>query len=105
MRILWTLLKVIVALAIAIPLGIIALGAVLGIFGVLIGLAVLALKLACVAFVGYGAYRLVRHVFWPTPTPPQPSALPLPDLQRSTDRYYEAAMRELDAELGPSPRG
>lgn len=102
MRILWTLIKVIVALAIAIPLGIVVLGAVLGVVGVLIGLAVLALKVACVAFVGYGAYRVARHLFWPAPKPPATRALP--DAERSTDRYYEAAMRELDAELGPTPR-
>lgn len=104
MRILWTLVKIIVALAIAIPLGIIALGVTLGIFGVLIGLAVMALKLACVAFVGYGAYRLARHLFWPERTPQPPQVRPLPDSERTTDRYYEAAMRELDAELGPPPR-
>lgn len=103
MRILWTLLKIIVALAIAIPLGILALGVTLGIVGVAIGLAVLALKIACVAFVGYGAYRLARHLFWPAPKP-QPAPA-LPDAARSTDHYYEAAMRELDAELGPPSRG
>ncbi len=104
MRILWTLLKIIVALAILIPLGILALGVTLGIFGVLIGLAIVALKLACVAFVGYGVYRLARHLFWPAPAP-SPSAPSLTGAERSTDRYYEAAMRELDADLGHTPRG
>ena len=46
MRILWTLLKVIIGLAIAIPLGIIALVMAVGILGRLLGLAVLTLKLA-----------------------------------------------------------
>ena len=38
MRILWTLLKVIVGLAIAIPLGIVALGLTIGVVGVVLGL-------------------------------------------------------------------
>lgn len=101
MRILWTLLKVIVALAIAIPLAFLALGAALGIVGVAIGLAIVALKLAILAFVGYGAYRLARHLFWPAPAPKTAPALP--DAERSTDRYYDAAMRELDAELRTNP--
>lgn len=103
MRILWTLLKVIVALAIAIPLGILALGAVLGVVGAVIGLAVVALKLAILGFIGYGAYRLARHLFWPEAKPSSTPALP--GAEQSTDRYYQAAMRELDAELRTDPRG
>jgi hypothetical protein len=92
MRILWTLIKVMIGLAIAIPLGIVA----LGVIGGLIGLAVVALKLACVAFVGYGLYRVARHLFAPAPKPTTQSyrELPMPD------PYYEAAMREVDAHVG-----
>jgi hypothetical protein len=43
MRILWTLLKIVVALAIAIPLSIIVLGTALGILGAMVGLAIIAL--------------------------------------------------------------
>ncbi|CAN5398926.1 hypothetical protein BH09GEM1_BH09GEM1_28020 [soil metagenome] len=98
MRILWTLVKIIIGLAIAIPLGIVALGVTVGVVGLVLGLAVLALKLACVGFVGYGLYRLVRHLVAPTPAPTRTiGALPMPD------PYYDAAMRELDREMGRTP--
>ena len=98
MRILWTLFKVILGLAIAIPLGIVALGVTIGVVGVVLSLAILALKLACVGFVGYGLYRLVRHLMAPAPAPVRASAsLPMPD------PYYDAAMRELDKEMGRAP--
>lgn len=94
MRILWTLLKVILGLAIAIPLGLIVLGLAAGLLGTLVGIAILALKLACLAFVGYGAYRVVRMFIAPSPT--QKRAVP--ELS-APDPYYEAAMRDLDAEI------
>ena len=98
MRVLWTLLKVIVGLAIAIPLGIVALVVTMGILGTLLGLAVLALKLACVAFAGYGLFRLARHFLAPTTAP---AARPLREIT-TPDPYYAAAMRELNAEMGHS---
>jgi hypothetical protein len=99
MRILWTLAKVILALAIAIPLGFLAVGLAMGILGGLFGLAVLALRLAVVGFVGYGAFLLARRLFWGAPKhATQPiRELPMPD------PYYAAAMRELDAEMGHTP--
>lgn len=100
MRILWTLLKVIVGLAIAIPLGIIGLVLAVGILGSLLGLAVLALKLACIALIGYGLFRVARTFFAPAPKPTTPPVRELP----MPDPYYEAAMRELDAEMGNTPR-
>ena len=96
MRILWTLFKVIIGLAIAIPLGIVVLVMVFGIIGTLLGLALLALKLACVAFVGYGLFRVARSFFAPAP---KPKAQPVRELTMH-DPYYEAAMRELDVEVG-----
>ena len=99
MRILWTLLKVIVALVIAIPLGIVALGLSIGILGALLGLALVALKLVVVGIVGHGLFRLVRSFFGSTPKPDFARELPKPD------PYYQAAMRELDTHLGArSPR-
>ena len=98
MRILWTLFKIIIALVIAIPLGIVALAAGIGILGALLGLAVLALKLVCVGFIGYGLLRVARYFFGPArqPTAKRAGQLPTPD------PYYQAAMREVDMHIGAS---
>lgn len=100
MRILWTLLKVIIGLAIAIPLGIVALAITLGILGGLLGLAILAIKLAFVGLIGYGLFRVARSMFGGSP---KPAAQPLRQLPMS-DPYYDAAMRELDVEMGVNSR-
>ena len=97
MRIIWTLLKVIVALTVAIPLAIVALVLTIGVAGALLGLAIVALKLAFVGFVAYGAFRLARRMFGSN-AQPQPAAVR--ELAEPRDGYYEAAMRELDRELG-----
>jgi hypothetical protein len=60
MRIIWTLFKVILGLAIAIPVGILALALMAGVLGTLVGLAILTLKLACLGLVGYGLFRIAR---------------------------------------------
>ena len=100
MRILWTLFKVILGLAIVIPVGILALALTAGVVGALVGIAVLALKLACFGLVGFGLYRAARFLFAPArKVAPRPVfELPAPD------PYYEAAVRELDAELGGRSR-
>jgi hypothetical protein len=95
MRILGTLLKIIIGLAIAIPVGLLALALTAGFVGTLIGLAVFALRLAVIAFVGYGLYRVARFVFAPSAKTVVPPVLGLP----RSDPYYDAAMRELDAEF------
>ncbi len=95
MRVLWTLAKMIVGLAVAIPLGIVVLVVALGVLGSLLGLAVLTLKLAFLAFIGYGLFRVARFFFTPTS---RPAAQPVRELTMP-DPYYEAAMRELDAEM------
>jgi len=95
MRILWTLAKIIIGLAIAIPLGIVAIALALGVLGGLLGLALLALKLAFLGFVGYGLFRAVRFFFAPSP---RSNPQPVRELT-APDPYYEAAMRELDAEM------
>lgn len=100
MRILWTLVKVVIGLAIGIPLAIIALVLSLGVFGALLGIAILALKLAFFALCAYGAWRLLAHLFGSSPTPQRPTIKELP----TADPYYEAARRELDRELGEVPR-
>jgi hypothetical protein len=99
MRVLWMLIKIIVGLAIAIPLGVLALALTLGLVGTLVGIAILVLKLACVGLLGYGLYRVARLAFGPSKPPPAP-VRELPPV----DKYYEAAMRELDSELGPPVR-
>jgi hypothetical protein len=95
MRIVWTLFKVAIAAAIAIPVGILA----LGLIGTLVGLLAVAVRLAVIGLVGYGLYRLVRGMFRSSPkVATAPRALP------PRDPYYEAAMREIDSELNPSSR-
>ena len=100
MRILWTLLKIVVGLAIAIPVGVLVLALTVGVLGTLMGLAVLAAKLAVLAYIGYGAYRVGRALFAPSR---KASAAPIKELP-PVDPYYQAAMRELDSELGPVTR-
>jgi hypothetical protein len=98
MRILWTLLKVMIGLAVAIPVAFLALALTAGLVGTLVALAFIALKLAIVGCLGYGLFRLARAVLAPSP-----KAAPAPVLEPSTptpDPYYNAAVRELDAELG-----
>ena len=100
MRFIWTLVKVALAVAIVVPLAIIALGIGMGILGALFGLAVLVLKFGLLALVGYGVFKLATRLFGgpKNPSPPAPKELP------TYDPHYEAAMRELDRELGEIPR-
>ena len=99
MRGLWMLLKIVLGLAIAVPLGVVALALTLGLLGTLVGLAIVVLKLACMGLIGYGVYRVARLAFGPSRTT-RPPVRELPP----SDPYYEAAMHELDSELGHSTR-
>ena len=85
-----------IALLTAIPLGIVGLALTIGVVGAMLGLAILALKLACVALVGYGVFRLGRAMF-ASDVPSRPA--PVRELM-TPDPYYVAAMRELDNEMG-----
>jgi hypothetical protein len=101
MKVLWTLFKIVVVLALAIPLSIFVLATALGVFGALIGLAFLALKLAVIALVGVGAFKLIaRLVGGPGKSERTTEVKHLAPV----DPHYEAAMRELDRELGEAPR-
>ena len=100
MRVIWTLFKVVIALALIVPISIIALATALGILGALIGVAILSLKVAVLALIGYGAFRLVAHLFGGSA---RSSAKPIESLP-PVDPHYEAAMRELDRELGGTSR-
>jgi hypothetical protein len=96
MRVLWALVKVVVGLAIAIPLAIILLATAIGVLGALVGLAVLALKLAVALLVVVGCVKLLRRLFGAPPKQRVPSSVAaLPP----ADPYYEAALRELDMEF------
>ena len=100
MRVIWTLFKVVIALALVIPISIIVLATALGILGALIGVAILSLKIAVLALIGYGMFRLVAHLVGgpARSTPKRTESLP------PVDPHYEAAMRELDRELGGTSR-
>jgi hypothetical protein len=101
MKALWTILKVVLVLALAIPAGFIILATALGLFGALMGLAFMALRVAVIALIAYGAFKLFTLLFR-SPTAPrtQTEIRQLPPV----DRYYESAMRELDRELGDARR-
>ena len=101
MRLLWTVLKVALALCFVIPVGIIVLAITLGILGALLGIAIFALKIAVVGLIAWGVLKLiVSLVRGPKPRsqPDEVRSLPAPD------PYYEAAMRELDRDMGSASR-
>ena len=101
MRVLWTVMKVALALALVIPVSIIALATALSIFGALLGIAILVLKAAVAGLIAWGLFRLVRGLLWersPRSEPSEVRSLP------AADPYYEAAKRELDRELGHASR-
>ena len=99
MRLLWTFLKVVVGLALFIPLCIIALAAALGILGTLVGLAIVVVRFAVVGLVAYGVFRLIALlVRKPAPPVQLKEIAPAPRV----DPYYEAALRDLDREIPTS---
>lgn len=97
MRFLWTLVKLVVTLAIAIPLAIIVLSISLGILGAVVGLAFVALRIAIICLIVYGLFRLAMTLLGgkSAPKPVRPASLP----STPADPYYEAARRELDLEI------
>jgi hypothetical protein len=96
MRLLWTFVKIVLALCLVIPVSIIILATVLGVFGALLGLAILALRLAIVGLIVWGVFRLGVALFRGPAARSQAAEMkPLPRV----DPHYEAAMRELDREL------
>ena len=96
MKLLWTLLKVVVALAVLVPLGIIALALAMGVFATLLAFAIMALKLAVVGVIVLVLFRVLMGMFGGRKQQPVPEVRALPPV----DPYYEAAKRELDRELG-----
>ena len=97
MRLLWTLMKFVLALLLVIPVCIIVLATALGIFGALLGLAIMAIRLAVVGLIAWGVFRLGSRLFRGSDSrSPTNEVRSLP----TVDAHYEAAMRELDRELG-----
>ena len=101
MKLLWTLMKVVIALALAIPISIIVLATALGVLGALVGIAFLALKLAVFGLVGWGAFQLIARLLGGPAKGERTNAM---NQLAPVDPHYEAAMRELDRELGEAPR-
>ena len=95
MRLLWGLVKVAIVLAIGIPICLFAISLALGIVGTVIGLVMMAVRLAVLGLAAYAVYRVFRWAFGRR-TPPARSSAPT---LAAPDPYYAAAMRELDAEL------
>ena len=101
MKALWTLLKVVIGLVVAIPLSIIVLAVAFGILGALVGVAMLALKLVLFGLLGWAAFRLIGRLVCGASCDKRKRAIAeLP----AADPHYEAAMRELDRELGHAAR-
>jgi hypothetical protein len=101
MKVLWTIVKVALGLALIIPLGIVVLATAMGILGTLFGLAVFVLRIAVVGLIAFGAFKLLSSLLgWGTPR--RAEAPVVRELLPPRDPHYEAAMRELDRELGTS---
>jgi|SwirhisoilCB1_FD_contig_51_2175613_length_551_multi_2_in_0_out_0_2 hypothetical protein len=100
MRILWTAVKLVLALVVVVPISIIVLAVTLGLFGALVGLAIVVLKLAIFGLLALFLLRLLGGLIFGRARGAQAQATPeLPP----RDPHYEAAMRELDRELhGPA---
>src|SRR3712207_8556907 len=101
MRVLWTLLKVVVALAIVLPLSVIALATGFIAVGMLLGLAILVLKALVAGILVWGGFKLLARLLRGPAPRSQPRAIAATP---PGDRHYEAALRELDRELGEPAR-
>ena len=92
MKVLWTLAKVALALVFLVPLGLLA----LGVFGAILGIGILLLRLALMGLLIYGGVKLVGRLFR---GPEKQVKAPQAERLASPDRYYQDAMRELDREI------
>ena len=97
MRVFWALFKVMVGLAIAIPVGLFMLAMTGVIVGTAVALMVLAFKLAVVGFIAFGLFKLGSSLLSPSAPAARP-ARPVREIP-AADPYYESAMRELNREL------
>ena len=101
MKALWTLLKIVIGLALVIPLSIIVLATAVGVLGALVAIAILVLKLAVFGLIGWGVFRLITRLVGGSANEKRRAAISAPP---PADPHYEAAMRELDRDLGEVPR-
>jgi len=92
MKLLWTLVKVAVALVLVIPLSLL----MLGVFGTVLGLAIMLLRIALIGLLVFGAFKLVARLMRGPAPRVEPKETPR---LASQDPYYQAAMRELDSDL------
>jgi hypothetical protein len=95
MKALWTIGKVMLAVLVGIPLAMIAFGLLLGALGAVLGVLMLALRLAVIGVVVWLVYRLLSAMFGGARVPTTARVQALPPV----DPYFEAAKRELDQEL------
>jgi hypothetical protein len=98
MRLLWTLTKLFIALAIVLPLAIIALSTALGVLGALAGLAFFALRVGIGLLLLYGLIKLTIALVGGNSAPKRAPVRDLPP-PAPVDPYVEAARRELDREI------
>src|SRR5688572_3895753 len=101
MNVLWTILKIAIGLALIVPISIIVLATAVGLLGALLGLAFFVLRIAVVALIAYGAFKLFARLFRGPARTSAPKEIPQ---LAPRDPHYEAALRELDRELGHSAR-
>jgi Na+-transporting methylmalonyl-CoA/oxaloacetate decarboxylase gamma subunit len=93
MKVLWTIVKVALALVLVIPVSLL----MLGLFGTVLGLAVMLLRLAILGLLVYGAFKLAgRLMRGPADQRVEPKATPR---LSAVDPYYREALRELDRDL------
>ena len=95
MKVLWTLVKVAVALVLVIPVSLL----LLGVFGTVLGLAILLLRVALIGLLAYGAFKLVARLMRGPAQRVEPKEV---SRLAPVDPYYQAAMRELDLDLPES---
>ena len=91
MKLLWTLVKVAVGLIVLIPVSLF----MLGLFGTVLGLAMLLLRVAFIGLLVYGAFKIVGRIF----RGPKNVEAPATPRLAPADPYFQAAMRELVQEL------
>jgi hypothetical protein len=96
MKLLWNIAKVLIVLALAIPVSLLVLTTALGVLGALVGLAAIAIRLAVVGAIAWVAWRVIKAVVRGPDAPVAPRVISSPRV----DPYYEAAMREVDRDVG-----